>query len=263
MKFQVLLFAAFVFYVWAFAQNFFPEISRLRRAGLAGAGFLLHTLALVLFCADVSALPTSSPHWLVELIAWILAGMSLCGYLFGVDWLGNFPLAAAALLTVLPACCPAFFAKSAGLARAEGRSAVVFVHAVAAACSYALMFLSASISAAYLLKRRALKNRRQSGTYSFGISLGRLNRALKILSVAAAGAMAVSLGFGCWAAFGGAGVAAAKMSAGVAVFAIQCAIAFAIVSRNVKDAPLAKLCLLLFVAALAAFVSIETGVYYG
>lgn len=249
-----LLLGAAALYAASFAGNFFP-----RRGGanalMLAAGFVLQTLALWKMVDAADSLPTASPQGLMELVGWLCAMISLAGAAFGIGALKKIPPAAAAIFTMLPACCPAL-ASAASSGRAPSPS-VVQLHALAAAVSYALMFAALAVSAVYMLKHRALK--RKTAADSFGVPLQSLDKSARLLLAGAAAAMAVSV------SLGAAGLWRAdinppmlvKISAGLCVFFVQAYIAANALIYKVGGTALAKLCLTLVAVALAAAAAIE------
>lgn len=248
-------FAAFAFYACAFAINFFPSKNAASRGALIAAGLILHTCALAPLMIDAKSMPLGFPQGLAECVAWLCAATAAAGLAFKMDAL-KLAIGAAAVLTVLPAFCPAF-ADSA--AKQTAATATVQIHAFFAALSYALTAAAALCAAAGIGKRAALKRRANAANSMFAMPLERLDKTLKIALGGAAAAMALSVAFGaaalCRADFDiRMGV---KIAAGLCVFAVQIFTVANILRQNIKDAPLEKLALALAAMSLAALIPIE------
>lgn len=249
-------FAAFAFYACAFATNFFPSRNDASRGTLTVAGFILHTCALAALLLNAKSMPLGFPQGLAECVAWLCAATAVAGLALKIDAFKKLTVCAAAVLTVLPAFCPAF-ADSA--AKQTAAATTVQIHAFFAALSYALMVSAAACAAAGMFKRAALKRRIDAANSMFAMPLERLDKTLKIALVGAAAAMAVSIAFGaealcradCDIRMG------AKIAAGLCVFAVQIFTVVNILRQNIKDAPLEKLALALAAMSLAALIPIE------
>lgn len=251
-----LLLGASACYAISFAGNFFPRRGR-RGAILILAGFAMQTAALWQMTAAARSLPTSTAHGLMELVGWFCAMLSLAGFAFGFEALKKIPTAAAAILTMLPACCPAL-EKSASAA--EGAApAIVQLHALAAMISYALMFAALAVSLAHLRKHRALKRRSGTGGESFGVPLQTLAKTAQISLVCAAGAMLLSVLLGAMGALQ-AGLSprfAVKIAAGCSVLAVQAYAAYKVAALNIRGPDLAKISATVAAVAAAAVLAVE------
>lgn len=246
-----LLFGAFALYAMAFAGCFFPKTGK-SKSVLTIGGLLLQTMALKNIYVLTNAFPTSTIYGLVEVIAWFCAIIAVFGFIFEIDFLKKATILAA-ILTILPACCPVFLQK---ISESKIQSSLlVQIHAIFAALSYVFMFIASAISLVYMRKHSALKKAIMTQSSS---SLQTLSKVTKILLLVATCAMAVSIILGI-VAMRSSGVNAmmfAKIVAGICVLTIQIYISGNIVLQNIKGSPLAKLSTTLLIVSIVALIPI-------
>ena len=261
MIFTILLFIAGILYGVSFLSAGFGGVgtSRRRRAFAAAAvGFAFHTAALGFRCWQTSRVPVGTSYEFVESTAWILAALQLASSFFmRMPLAGFFSMLPAAVLTLLPVCCPAFSAAMEG----APKSALTYAgaHGILAAFSYGFTAVAALLGGLYLRQCSLLRGKTELPKVSTMPSLYTLERGMGAFASTAAASMLASIALGSYM------VSAAdtncamlvKFAAGAAVFAGQsafCALAVFGVLRGVR---LAKFSIALFVAALILLVPIE------
>lgn len=261
MIFTILLFIAGALYGASFLSAGFGEVGAARRRMAfftALAGFAFHTAALGLRCWQTSRVPVGTSYEFVESTAWIFAALQLAVSLFmRTPLAGFFSMLPAAVLTLLPACCPAFPAAMESAPKSVFSYAAA--HGILAAFSYGFTAASALLGGLYLRQCSILRGKTALPKVSAMPSLYTLGRGVGAFASTAAASMLASIALGAYMVSSGDTNCAmlVKFAAGAAVFAGQaafCALAVFGVLRGVR---LAKFSIALFAAALILLVPIE------
>ncbi len=246
-----LLFGAFALYAMAFVRNFFPKAYK-STSLLTIGGLVLHTVALHKIYKITGASPTATIYGLVEVIAWFCAVISIFGGVLKFDILKKITIVAA-ILAILPACCPVFLKNVA--TEKISSTLLIQTHAIFAALSYALMFAAFIVSLVYLRKHSALKKAIITENTS---SLQLLNNIVKSTLLGATFAMLISIALGIIATSGMSidTFMLAKILSGICVFIIQAYISINIVSHNIKGIALAKITTTLLIISITALLAV-------
>ncbi|MBR4597411.1 MAG: hypothetical protein IKO42_03320 [Opitutales bacterium] len=221
------------------------------------AGFFAHTCALAAIIIGYSRAPFSNPFELAESISWAIMALHIFASFALKMKIGEIlVLFCNSALAGLPVLCPKFMQEiSAG-----GASDFVGVlHALLAVASFAALAFSAALGGVYILSRRLIKNKSNSGFARENPPLAMSARLGRGALFFAAALMAASLLAGIFAAsqtelpprF------ALKFCAGSALFLMMLCLCF--FSKKITELAAAKLCIALFIVSLLLLIPIEIG----
>ncbi len=246
-----LLFGAFALYALASVGNFFSKSKKIE-VSLIGFGIIQQAIALFEIYKLTNASPTATIYGLVEVIAFFCAILAIIGLLFKIESLKKLAFVAA-VLSILPACCPVFLENVSTEKIATG--ALIQTHAISAALSYALMLTAFIVSVVYSRKYIALK---KAVITKHESSLQMLNKIVIVALFGATFAMLISIIFGI-VAINGAQMNAlltTKILGGVCVFLIQAYISTNIILKKTKGLVLVKLTTFLLIISVAVLIAI-------
>ena len=200
MIFTILLFIAGALYGASFLSAGFGEVGAVRRRMAfftALAGFAFHTAALGLRCWQTSRVPVGTSYEFVESTAWIFAALQLAVSLFmRTPLAGFFSMLPAAVLTLLPACCPAFPAAMESAPKSVLSYAAA--HGILAAFSYGFTAAAALLGGLYLRQCSILRGKTALPKVSAMPSLYTLERGVGAFASTAAASMLASIALGAY-----------------------------------------------------------------
>lgn len=260
---HMLLFPAGLCYLLAWGFGFFH--SRKKPGGaryfyiFSVLGFVLQSAALGYLAFKTGRLPIGNSYELTESVAWAIVLVDCAASaILGARVAGSMALFVAAILAILPPCCPSFSAcvfESAPALKPD----LAAVHGAFAVLSYAFLCLCAMFSGVYLFQIRALK--RRSGDLLSGdfLPLPKILRfARRSLGLACLG-MALSVFVGVLAASSADGsfFMLLKFSAGGVLFLAMLGLLWLSFRRDLNGRTFARLSLILFALSILILIPIE------
>lgn len=258
MTFTVSVLFAGLLYSASFVSAFSAKKAGSVPRACAGAGFAFHCVGLLAAIWATDSLPVGSFYGLVESISWIFVLTQLVvSKGFKAAPVGAFSMLPAAVLTLAPALFSVFGGNAGG---PPGRSSnFAAVHGILAAVSYAFMMASAVAGLMYFQQKKFLREKSHN-------TVSRTLPPLEILENTMSGAlgtsallMFASAAVGTVSAFkvGVTQQILLKICIGIFILTLQAAAYFSAVAKVLGGARLAKIAIMLALAALLLLIPIE------
>lgn len=237
----------------AFKKN--PDAKKRGTYFFALAGFVFHTMAMLIQYLPNMQSPVGTSYGLVLSIAWVIAIIQIAIPIFIKN--GFFSMLPVAILTLLPQTCP-MFTQAMGEATKSVPSFAT-IHGLLAALSYGALAVSAIFGGVYLKQQNALRKKFHSAKEIPMPSLEMLEKGISAFIATSVATMFASIAAGIISAntLSLTPALLLKFTVGGAIFAGQLALCFSTITGYLRGAKLAKFSIVLFVLAIIMLIPIE------
>ena len=222
---------------------------------LALAGFIFHTIAMLVQYAPNMQSPVGNAYGLILSIAWIIALLQIAIPMFIKN--GFFTMLPVAILTLLPQACPMFLQVMGEEIKSTPSFAVV--HGLLVALSYGALAVSALFAGVYLKQKNSLRKKFHSSREIPMPSLEMLEKGISVFIATSATTMFASITAGIITAstLSHTPELLLKFTLGGAIFALQLTLCFTALMGYLRGAKLAKASIALFIFAIIMLIPIE------